>query len=112
MYFIFLFLFYFYIFFVCYLYLIQLADVSMCEGTDTMKIRVSDQSDAMLYFPHDKSAEVFASHPRTTVTARQEGSGPTHCNEGQLTLTIMPLLLNADKSPSLLILLRGDAERE
>ena len=58
-----------------------------------MKIRVSDQSGAMLYFPLDKSAEVFSSHPRTTVTARQEGSGLTHCNDRQLTLTIMPPLL-------------------
>lgn len=80
--------------FLRYLYLIQLTDLSICEGTDTMKIRVSDQLGAMLYFPLDKSAEVFTSHPRTTVTARQEGSGPTHCNDRQLTLTIMsPLLM-------------------
>lgn len=82
-----------YWFFVCYLYLIQLADLSMCEGTDTMKIRVSDQSGAMLYFPPDKSAEVFTSHPGIVVTARQDGSSPTHCNDRQLTLTIIPLLL-------------------
>ena len=31
--------------------------------------------------------------PCTTVTARQEGSSPTHCSDRQLTLTIMPLLL-------------------
>lgn len=81
-----------YWFFVCYLHLSQLADLSVCEGTDTMKTRVSDQSGAMLYFPLDKSAEVFTSHPRTTVTGRQEGSGPTNYNDRQLMLTIMPPL--------------------
>lgn len=58
-----------------------------------MTIRVSDQSGAMLYFPPDKSAEVSTSHPCTTVTAQQEGSSPTHCNDRQLTLIIIPLLL-------------------
>lgn len=72
--------------FVCYLYLIQLT-----AWTDTIKIRVSDQSDAMLYFPRDKSGEVFTFHPCTTVTARWDGSSPIHCNDRQLTLTIMPL---------------------
>lgn len=63
-----------------------------------MKIRVSDRSGAMLYFPLDKSAQVFTSHPRVTVTARQEGSGPTHCNDRQLTLTIMPPLLTLTRA--------------
>lgn len=39
------------IFVVCYLYLIQLTDLSMCEGTDTMKIMVSDQSGCHALFP-------------------------------------------------------------
>lgn len=81
------------IFLVCYLHLIQLTDLSMCEGTDTMKIMVSDQSGAMLYFPLDKSGEVFTSHPRTTVTVWQERSVLIHCNDRQLTLTIMPQFL-------------------
>lgn len=90
--------------FVCYLYLIQLTDLSMCEWTDTIKIRVSDQSGAMLYFPLDKSGKVFTFHPCTTVTARQDGSSPIHCNDRQLTLTIMPLF-------PVLTTLRRDTER-
>lgn len=83
---------------VYYLHLIQLTDLSMSEGTDTMKIRVSDQWAAMLYFPLDKFTKVFTSHLHTVVTARQEGSSQTHDNDRQLTLTIMPLLLTLKRA--------------
>lgn len=69
-----------------------------CLSVTGLKIRVSDQSGAMLYFPLDKCTKVFSSHPRTAVTARQEGSGQTHCNNRQLTLTIMPPLLILTKA--------------
>lgn len=83
---------------VYYLHLIQLTDLSMSEGTDTMKIRVSDQWAAMLYFPLDKFTKVFTSHLHTVVTARQEGSSQTHDNDRQLTLTIMPPLLTLKRA--------------
>lgn len=83
---------------VYYLHLIQLTDLSMSEGTDTMKIRVSDQWAAMLYFPLDKFTKVFTSHLHTVVTARQEGSSQTHDSDRQLTLTIMPPLLTLKRA--------------
>lgn len=57
--------------FVCYLYLIQLTDLSMCEGTDTMKIMVSDQLGAMLYFPPQQI------WPSFHISSSHHGDNPT-----------------------------------
>lgn len=57
--------------FVCCLYLIQLTDLSMCEGTDTMKIMVSDQLGAMLYFPPQQI------WPSFHISSSHHGDNPT-----------------------------------
>jgi len=50
-------------------YLIQLTDLSVSEATDAMKIRVSDQSGAVLDFLHNEFTKVFTSYPHAVVTA-------------------------------------------